>query len=956
MVLLRKPSEYFKKDENLSVDNSVQNLTKTSELEVNTFSEAFNSFKENISKIETLSEYSETLDDYKLNIEKVNFLSEKIEGIETEIQNFLTRKDLDIAVMSQLFVVEQSIKDIQSKVKSINQSTLTEIRLDASNLTKVVNNFINSEVPKYRKSLVETEVRSSNLCRELENTVNQTVTDINEFVDNKYEEVSELIVEINESIVRNESYLKSRNQTLEDLQEHILTTFSEINLEKIEKKNHELSKKIKYIEEIFQKFDENKILNENLLTEPPSTTNQDPLTPLDKNFVTLDQLQEHYRLFINRIQQQLASIGGSGETKLKYLDDIVGIATNPSFYDGKFLKYKHEIKGFEFEQISLDYAVYAAEAGIATEATYATNAGVATYATSAGVVTYATNAGVATALQYPRDFSISGDVATASSVSFDGTSNVNLSVALSTNFSANTVGIITALQFSTGLTGIGINTDTIFGPSIIYIDPTPVGVGTTSGIVRIRGDLYVDGTQFVVNSSTIELADFRIGIGTTATSDLILDGAGIGIGSAENQKTFTWNNSSSSLKSSENIDIASGKTYKIGGTNVISSNTLGSGVINSSLTSVGTLVNLNVGNINSTGIITASEFRGIVASVAYASTAGIATYATKAGVATDVIGGIASVSSLFVNEIGISTLGTVRISSGIITATAGAAVTFFGDFVGTATSAGFAYTAFKLDGFDPANLNIGFASTAGIATYATKAGVATDVIGGIASVTSLFVNEIGISTLGTVQISSGIITSTIVGGSVTYYGDGSKLSNVAASISTNTTNQAQYLTYVTSTGPATGFGVTTTGLVFNPSSNSLGIGTTNPTSKLTVQGNISVSGFSTFGNDVFVSGIVTATDYDSASDIRLKENIQKIDNPIDKIIRIEGVTFDWKSNNKSSMGVIAQNIEKVLPQLVNGEDSKTVNYNGIIGLLVECVKTQQEQINNLNKRLDELSK
>ena len=55
------------------------------------------------------------------------------------------------------------------------------------------------------------------------------------------------------------------------------------------------------------------------------------------------------------------------------------------------------------------------------------------------------------------------------------------------------------------------------------------------------------------------------------------------------------------------------------------------------------------------------------------------------------------------------------------------------------------------------------------------------------------------------------------------------------------------------------------------------------------------------------------------------------------------------------MGVIAQNIEKVLPELVRGNDSKTVNYNGIIGLLIECVKTQQEQINELNRRLDEMS-
>jgi hypothetical protein len=1077
MVLLRKPSEYFKEDENISVDNGVKNLVEISEVEVNTFSEAFNLFKENVSKIETLSEYSETLDDYKLNIEKVNFLSEKIESIETEIQNFLTRKDLDIAVMSQLFVVEQSIKEIQSKVKSINQRTLTEIRLDASNLTKVVNNFINDEVPKYRKSLVETEVRSGNLCRELENTVNQTVTDINEFVDNKYDEVSGLIVEINESIVRNESYLKSRNQTLEDLQEHILTTFSEINLEKIEKKNRELSKKIRYIEEVFEKFDENKILNENLLSEPPSTTNQDPLTPLDKNFVTLNQLQEHYRLFINRIQQQLASIGGSGETKLKYLDDVVGIATNPSVYDGKFLRYKHEIKAFEFSEVVLDYANLSG---------YASTAGIATYATNAGIATYADGAGISTALKNARDFSISGDVVTASSVSFNGTNNVNLSVALSTNFSANTSGIITASQFSTGLTGIGINTDTISGPSVIFIDPSPAGVGTTSGIVRIKGDLYVDGNQFVVNSSTIELADLRVGIATTVGTNLLLDGGGIGIGSANILKTFTYNQASDSLKSSENLDINTGKIYKIGGTDVLSSTILGSGVTNSSLTSVGTLIGLSVGNVNSTGIITATKFVG---SVGFATTA------------TNVIGGIASVSQLSVSgfstvgvltatKIGIGTtnptselfvIGNSNISgivtigagntgitingiTGIVTSISGlTTVTFVGNLTGTASTASFATTAFTLNSRTESQFNVAFASTAGIATnlkggatnsipvqtginstafipigdsgnflrsngsvtapswetlpsttvaidvsstsvtqfplfvsdsVATgtlsinkdlfsfipltsnpRLGIGTgspsfnlDVRGtgrftGIVSASGLTIS--GIVTIGAgntgikIDGTTGIVTSISGLTTVTFVGNltgtASTASFATTSFTLNGRTESQFnVAFAQTAGISTDViggiasvtslsvsGFSTVGVL---TATNIGIGTTNPTSKLYVNGN------------VFVSGIITATDFNSASDIRLKENIQKIDNPIDKIIRIEGVTFDWKTNNKSSMGVIAQNIEKVLPQLVNGEDSKTVNYNGIIGLLIECVKTQQEQIDDLNIRFDRLSK
>ncbi len=77
----------------------------------------------------------------------------------------------------------------------------------------------------------------------------------------------------------------------------------------------------------------------------------DSLLPLDQKFVTFEHLSTHYRIFINRIQQQLATIGGGGETQLKYLDDIVGIATNASAYNNKFLKYNHSIGKFEFVSV-----------------------------------------------------------------------------------------------------------------------------------------------------------------------------------------------------------------------------------------------------------------------------------------------------------------------------------------------------------------------------------------------------------------------------------------------------------------------------------------------------------------------------------------------------------------------------------------------------------------------------
>tara|TARA_B100002019_G_C21242325_1_gene586244 strand:+ start:411 stop:1061 length:651 start_codon:yes stop_codon:yes gene_type:complete len=96
----------------------------------------------------------------------------------------------------------------------------------------------------------------------------------------------------------------------------------------------------------------------------------------------------------------------------------------------------------------------------------------------------------------------------------------------------------------------------------------------------------------------------------------------------------------------------------------------------------------------------------------------------------------------------------------------------------------------------------------------------------------------------------------------------------------------------------------------------------------------------------------------SSSDKDLKDNITPIENPIDKIKEIGGYEFDW--NNKSSyeghdVGVIAQEIEKVLPEVVTTRDNgyKAVKYEKIVALLIEGIKEQQLQIDDLKKQLNE---
>ena len=90
-----------------------------------------------------------------------------------------------------------------------------------------------------------------------------------------------------------------------------------------------------------------------LLAEPSNVkVQQDPITPLDQKFATLDDLQKHYSTFLSRIQQQLSTLGGGGETRLRYLDDVVGVATNSSFYDDKFLQWNSTTNEAEFVTIN----------------------------------------------------------------------------------------------------------------------------------------------------------------------------------------------------------------------------------------------------------------------------------------------------------------------------------------------------------------------------------------------------------------------------------------------------------------------------------------------------------------------------------------------------------------------------------------------------------------------------
>ena len=106
--------------------------------------------------------------------------------------------------------------------------------------------------------------------------------------------------------------------------------------------------------------------------------------------------------------------------------------------------------------------------------------------------------------------------------------------------------------------------------------------------------------------------------------------------------------------------------------------------------------------------------------------------------------------------------------------------------------------------------------------------------------------------------------------------------------------------------------------------------------------------------DFHADGNIFAYSTSTGSDIKLKDNVETIPNALEKLDAITGCTWDWKHNNKEGAGVIAQDLEKVLPSAVsetkdlNSEDTfKTVEYNQVVGLLVQAVKELKAEVEEL---------
>ena len=441
-----------------------------------------------------------------------------------------------------------------------------------------------------------------------------------------------------------------------------------------------------------------------------------------------------------------------------------------------------------------------------------------------------------------------------------------------------------------------------FGTSVSF--NTFVGSITATNLTAAQltlGGLSQTGTQTFGQSTqtnTVNFASGASGVGTTKT---------INLGTGGLSGSFT--------------DIKIGPTAGVGTVAINTGTNLGIG-------STSPRVKLDVvGDGNFTGVVTATSFSGSLSAANLTGTLGLSTGGTNASLTASNGGIVYSTASAMAILSGTATAGQM-LRSGASGAPSWSTATF----PSTATSSG---TILRADGTNWVATTATYPATTTINRILYSSAANT-----IGEITTANTSALVTSSTGVPSFTSGTTANRVL------RTDGTTISFAQVTLTTD----------VTGTLPIANGGTNATATPTNGGV-SYGTGSAYAFTSAGTSGQVLISSGAAapvWSSNISVTGIITATDFNSTSDIRLKTNIQKIDDPIEKVLKINGVSFNWKNDNRESMGVIAQEVEEVLPQLVSKGETKTVNYNGLIGLLIESIKDQQEQINVLKNEIEDL--
>ena len=586
--------------------------------------------------------------------------------------------------------------------------------------------------------------------------------------------------------------------------------------------------------------------------------------------------------------------------------------------------------------------------------------------------------------------------------------SVGGSVGISSNITVT--GIVTASSFSgdgSGLTGVASTDNIQTATSANFLSNVNIAGITTCQALTVSGNLTVDGTTTTINSTTLTVDDKTIVIASGAADSSAADGAGISIDGAS--ATILYSHSGTKFVSNKPFEATS-FTGDVTG-NADTANTLQTARTIAGVSFDGS-ANISLNNnaiTNGAGYITSSGTAALAQGLTGTPNinVGVITATSFSGDGSASFGGDINVGGY--NGSSTTTDGVLLGASGgvfsqMTAATAGTGVLFQGmhgsTFTSRITAAGSATFAndITLDrATAPSDVKISGSDTHavwlsdgkfilkydGSATFkgetvvqgtgkfflkrndagATSCAIRDDNL-------RIFNNPVSYDDYKISLENDGSATFIGTVTAASFSGDGSGLTGVSAGSTDNiqTATVANFLDGVTISGVTTANNNiqiqsddSTPGRLdfYCESSNAhytrlQSQAHANYSGNVTVtlpvvSGTVIVGGAVTNTSNINTTGDISATNFNSTSDVALKQDVSVIDNALEMISQLEGVSWKWKETLKPSLGVTAQNVEEVAPELVSNGNHKSVNYNGLIGILIEAVKELKSEVDELKR-------
>jgi len=598
---------FIEKEENEIQELNEEFVPEEKSFELNEVLRLINDVRESIPNIPEIKYYDKELEDICESIQLIASAIPEVKYYDSDIEKL--QKDIQ-EVRSEIPVFPKWVNEV-NEVPDFSWIGKTFSVIDDDFIK--VNDTI--ETLRERVEINLREVVEENETKHFETKV-QLETEIKE-IDEKYQEVKDRIwKELRESslkiweyhkefkdddrklkkqITNEYNFLKNNlEEKLKEFNENSIKT-DKVLLDYFENLKKEISSlpEVKYYDEdinhvrndIKDLYDlvrtiksEQKDLQESILREPPEEKESigsapDPLTPLDQKFATLDDLANHYRIFINRIQTQLSTMGGGGAGFIKDLDDV---SFDQTTGNGKLLIYN----GSQW-------------VGIASESIGGSvGAGGTWQVDSVGIHT-TKNVGVGTTarsnykLYVEGDALFTGNVSVAGTVTYEDVTNVD------------SVGIITARSdviVQQNLSVAGVATfNTLSGVGTVY-----VGLGSTA--------LYVDGNARVTGILTVGKASVTIDGNNNIirAGDVFITGSSITIGD-----NVTINTGATGINSAPNvIYVAKDGDDSKNGTSIDNAKLTIAGAV--AIAQTGTTIKVLSGTYNENNPITVPAFVSIV--------------------------------------------------------------------------------------------------------------------------------------------------------------------------------------------------------------------------------------------------------------------------------------------------------------------------------------------------------